>query len=764
MSAVAARRPRTPVRRSAPAVDEPARAEALRLIAFTALAGFAAGHWAALLQQPPMGGLAGAVLISVALGAALMALRRARLPGPARHGSALLLALVAGGLALVVAGLPAGLLEPARWDELVATLDRGLAGMRSVSWPYDGADEWVRMVIALGAPAGLVAAAALAFWPVRRGEVALRALGLITLLVLYGTAVTEHDPGEPLIRGLALLLLVAAWLWLPGLRGREAAPAAALVAAVAVLALPVAARLDSGTALIDYRAWDWFGGKDVTFNWDHSYGPLDWPRDGTTVLHVESDRPHYWKAQTLDRFDGLRWVRSRSAERTRPDEELPPLPNPRWAERIHVTVRALRTDFVVAAGTPLLVTGAGEAVSGSADGTLRRLDEPLRRGDSYTVRAYDPDPSTRQMRAAHDAYGPGLSQYTGIALPAKRGETLPDGRGAPAAALVSVPLRGGGLAGTPGAERELAASPYRRTFRLARRLALGAPTVFEAARRIERHLERAYDYSERPPRRRYPLEAFLFRDRAGYCQQFSGAMALMLRMVGIPARVVSGFSPGSLNRDTGEYRVRDLDAHSWVEVFFNGIGWVTFDPTPAAAPADRPEGESDTPRAAADSPGSISSNPGGGAGSEGLGTPAADVGDGDGGGAPPAWAILLALVVLSAGGSAVVLLLRRDGASRSAAADASLRELERALPRLGWELRPGTTLLELEQRLRRAARPRAAAYVAALRAGRFTPGEASAPAPAERRALRRELTAARGIATRARGFLALPPIRPFSRP
>ena len=90
-----------------------------------------------------------------------------------------------------------------------------------------------------------------------------------------------------------------------------------------------------------------------------------------------------------------------------------------------------------------------------------------------------------------------------------------------------------------------------------------------------------FTYSERPPDHEYPLEAFLFEDKIGYCQQFSGAMALMLRMSGIPARVVSGFSPGSLNRDSGEYRVRDLDAHSWVEVYFNDIGWVTFDPTPA---------------------------------------------------------------------------------------------------------------------------------------------------------------------------------------
>ena len=760
MSALPARLPRPLGARAAPAVEEPARAGALRLIAFAAVAGFAAGHWAALLARPPVAGLAGAVLISVALGGGLMSLGRTRLALPARHGAALLLTLVAGGLALVVAGMPAGLLEPARWGELVATLDRGLAGIRSVSWPYDGADEWVHLVIVLGAPAGLVAAAALAFWPVRRGAAVLRALGLITLLVLYGSAVTEHDPGEPLIRGAVLLVLLAAWLWLPGLRGQEAAPAAAVLVAVAVLSLPVAARLDSGAPVIDYRAWDWFGGKDVTFNWNHSYGPLGWPREGTTLLNVEADRPHYWKAETLDRFDGLRWMRSRTGDRTRPTGELPEVRNPDWDERIRVTVRALRTDFVVAAGTPYLVTGAGEGVSGSADGTVRRLDEPLRRGDSYTVRTYDPDPSRREMRAAPDSYDPALAEYTGIALPMPGEAPEPGNR---ETALVSAPMRGGWWDGTPGAERKLAASPYRRTFRLARRLALGAPTAYDAARRIERHLERAYTYSERPPRRRYPLEAFLFEDRIGYCQQFSGAMALMLRMVGIPARVVSGFSPGSLNRDTGEYRVRDLDAHSWVEVYFTALGWVTFDPTPAAAPADRPDAESDATRVTSDSAGGSSSNPGGGPGGEDLAARASDAGGGDGSGAPPVLAILLALVVLGACGAAV-LLVRRAGPGRPAALDASLRELERALPRLGWELSPGTTLLELEQRLRRSAGPRAAAYVAALRAGRFTVGQAGAPTAAERRALRRELTAAGGIAARARGFLALPPVRPFSGP
>ena len=62
-------------------------------------------------------------------------------------------------------------------------------------------------------------------------------------------------------------------------------------------------------------------------------------------------------------------------------------------------------------------------------------------------------------------------------------------------------------------------------------------------------------------------------------------MALLLRFGGVPARVATGFSPGGFRRRQGEWVVRDRDAHSWVEAWFDGIGWVTFDPTPSATPA-----------------------------------------------------------------------------------------------------------------------------------------------------------------------------------
>ena len=97
----------------------------------------------------------------------------------------------------------------------------------------------------------------------------------------------------------------------------------AMVASVGVLSLPVAAALDGDRPWWDYRAWDWFGGgKVITFDWNHEYGPLEWSRSGATMLNVKSDRPHYWKVETLDGFDGLRWYRTGDLDETRYGQEI----------------------------------------------------------------------------------------------------------------------------------------------------------------------------------------------------------------------------------------------------------------------------------------------------------------------------------------------------------------------------------------------------------------------------------------------------------
>ena len=131
-------------------------------------------------------------------------------------------------------------------------------------------------------------------------------------------------------------------------------------------------------------------------------------------------------------------------------------------------------------------------------------------------------------------------------------------------------------------------SPYARTWALARRLRAAAETPFEYVLAIDTYLQQGFGYSERPapPQAgRAPLDAFLIDTKEGYCQHFSGAMALLLRMGGVPARVATGFSPGGFSQRRDAWIVRDTDAHAWVEAWFDELGWVSFDPTPGSTPA-----------------------------------------------------------------------------------------------------------------------------------------------------------------------------------
>ncbi len=109
------------------------------------------------------------------------------------------------------------------------------------------------------------------------------------------------------------------------------------------------------------------------------------------------------------------------------------------------------------------------------------------------------------------------------------------------------------------------------------------PTALGKARLMERYLSSRYRYTLNleSGSADNPLEDFLFRSRAGHCEYFSTAMAVMLRTQGIPARNVTGFLGGTYNRYGRFYEVHQGDSHSWVEVWDAQQGWVTFDPTPA---------------------------------------------------------------------------------------------------------------------------------------------------------------------------------------
>ncbi|NLI76605.1 MAG: DUF3488 domain-containing transglutaminase family protein [Candidatus Riflebacteria bacterium] len=121
---------------------------------------------------------------------------------------------------------------------------------------------------------------------------------------------------------------------------------------------------------------------------------------------------------------------------------------------------------------------------------------------------------------------------------------------------------------------------------LAQEVASGAPTLLGVAKAIQSHLQANYTYSvegEGAPVRD-PVSNFLLNSRRGSCEHFASAMVLMMRYLGLPARPVNGYLLTEWNDYGGFFTVRQRDAHSWVEVYFPGQGWIPFDPTPAGRP------------------------------------------------------------------------------------------------------------------------------------------------------------------------------------
>ena len=119
--------------------------------------------------------------------------------------------------------------------------------------------------------------------------------------------------------------------------------------------------------------------------------------------------------------------------------------------------------------------------------------------------------------------------------------------------------------------------------KLAEKIVEKSHNEYDRAANIELYLKSHYGYTLDLTGRQTddPLAYFLFERREGHCEYFAAAMTVMLRDLGIPARYVGGFLPGEYNDLGGDYIIRASDAHAWVEAYFPGYGWITFDPTPA---------------------------------------------------------------------------------------------------------------------------------------------------------------------------------------
>jgi transglutaminase-like putative cysteine protease len=729
---------------------------AARMIGFLALAAFGAATWARMVD--PAAGLATVVTLLAALvagGVLIAAGRRELAPLP----RALVTAAVAAVLlivALAASGIPADLAGPRAWDDLAAGIGQGLGAVPNVRVPYHGADPWTRIVIVLGAGMLVGVAALLAFAPRRDGTLGFPVAAAIVLAVLYLVPAMQHEGAHPFVGGGALALLLAVFLWLERVE-RRAAPMAAAVVAVAVLAaLVLAPRIDGGRALLDYEslAQDLSDGPSTTYDWNHGYGPLNWPRDGSEVLRVQARDRSYWKAAELAEFDGTHWVQAPPRSQGVNNAAFDPAHRD-WTQVIRVTVRALRSSTFIGAGTTFEIRDSPRASVPNGLGLFRTAKKPLKRGNAYRAVVYTPRPSVRELRTSAALPLPDASEDTTVVLP---GTPTPAGKPTRGPAAVITPWGQGPT--PPRTIAAIEASPYRGAYELARRLRARSASTYDFMLAVERHLSRGYRYSESPPPSKAPLESFLFRDKVGYCQQFSGAMALLLRFGGVPARVAAGFSPGVYDAKRKEFVVRDLDAHSWVEVFYPSIGWITRDPTPSDSPA-RSQTD-DLGRAARGAAVDISDSGGGGAdgaaSSEATGGPAKA---GDGGGFPLlAMGLVLAAIALGVLALLVIAGGRRLPAHVADRGAGQLAELQRALRRARRMPAADTTLEALAVRYRGTA---AEDYVRALAAARYGYGEAG-PTAAERAALRRELAIGRGPRRRLRAWWAVPPQPSLWRP
>ena len=503
------------------------------------------------------------------------------------------------------------------WARAAAAAGAGLVAVRTafgLSWldarPFDGANDFVGPSLTrigdgvlafydVSVPFhveeqplmhGVVLLAIFAFCLLAGLAIAARrplAAALVTLVGAAWPATLLSDTGAG--RGAAVLgvvlLLLAASDRRPAGGYRPAVGAGAVLVVLAVVAAgsPAVAK----SQFLDWKTWDPYDQPDepvsVEFAWDANYGGITFPKKTTTVMTVDGvDRSVYWRATTLDTFDGTRWVEEQApiATVTGPTTLLndPLLParartSRNWL-RADVTIRALRDRRLPAPSTPVrFEPRLGRPVEYSVGGVARALDR-VPRGSRYRVYAYAPRPTPAQLaraRPTSSRRGSVESRYLEIAP--------------------GLPAPTWGAASRDSELRSLLAfdgdgnhAPYAGLYAAAKRIAGPADSPYAAAVSIEAWLRSAggfrYDETPRQTPGVPPLAAFVERTRAGYCQHFAGAMALMLRYLGVPARVAAGFTSGAYDQGRKRWTVTDHDAHAWVEVWFDGWGWMPFDPTP----------------------------------------------------------------------------------------------------------------------------------------------------------------------------------------
>ena len=258
--------------------------------------------------------------------------------------------------------------------------------------------------------------------------------------------------------------------------------------------------------------------------------------------------PMKWRGAALSDFDGKRWTNpSRQPETILVENGhvvLAPAGLHPAGRRVnyHVDLEALENDTLFFAGTPETLDLGVRALYRTETSSFR-LGHAVPQGFHYDVWSLLDDPPEGAPVRFPPPVLPLAARQLYLQLPALDG----------------------------------------RIGELARSFAASATDDLARARAIERHLRSDYGYTLELPDREVadPLANFLFARRQGHCEYFASSMAVMLRSLGIPARLATGFQSGVYNPVSDLWLVRASDAHSWVEAWIPGYGWTTFDPTPA---------------------------------------------------------------------------------------------------------------------------------------------------------------------------------------